>query len=164
MLCCINNSLSINHGISSLQVWQCMSAIYLLEVEMSGKTISIHLVFCMLNRSNKAAYHQTFYASRQMLSSYCGCSSRPCSQTPVCSAGWVCPPSLMCSRCIPEDRHAGAHLRETRDTERHFYTHHWHWICAFFIFFPKRMSWVFDQNSPVIWGLSSLKLSERDRA
>lgn len=47
-----------------------------------------------------------------MSSSYCGCSPRPSSRTPVCSAGWVCPPSRTCSRCIPEDRHAGAHLRE----------------------------------------------------
>lgn len=57
-----------------------------------------------------------------MSSSYCGCSPRPTSQTPVCSAGWVCPPSPMCSRCIPEDRHAGAHLRD-RDIEHSFFTH-----------------------------------------
>lgn len=68
------------------------------------------------------SYRQTFYALRQTLSSYCGCSFPPSSRTPACSAGWVYPPSRMCSRCIPEDRHAGAHLRET-DTQSPIFTH-----------------------------------------
>lgn len=72
----------------------------------------MHTSACQTKQTH-LTYHQTFYVLRQMLSSYCGCSSRPSSQTPACSAGWVYPPSRMCSRCIPEDRHAGAHLRET---------------------------------------------------
>lgn len=53
-------------------------------------------------------------------------------------------------RCSPEG---------DRNTECHFYTHQCHRIQFF-----KRLSWVFDQNSPVILGLSSPKLSKRDRA
>lgn len=53
-------------------------------------------------------------------------------------------------RCSPEG---------DRNMKRHFYTHQ----CRRIQFF-KRLSWVFDQNSPVISGLSSPKLSKRDRA
>lgn len=35
----------------------------------------------------RVAYRQTFYALKQMSLAYCGCSPRPSSQTPVCSAG-----------------------------------------------------------------------------
>lgn len=56
-------------------------------------------------------YCQTSCAWWRMSSSYSGCCFPPSSQSPVCPAGWGSPPSPACSRCIPEDRSAGAHLR-----------------------------------------------------
>lgn len=89
------------------QQYSCFFVKYLLDIWVYNVSHSLHV------KQIHQAYHQTFYAWRQTLSSYCGCSSQPGSQTPICSAGSVYPPSQMCSRCIPEDRHAGVHLRET---------------------------------------------------
>lgn len=69
------------------------------------------------------AYRQTFCAGQRTWSASRGCFSPPSSGTPACSVGGVYPPSPMCSRCIPEDRLAGAHLRDTQKEESNFYTH-----------------------------------------
>lgn len=57
------------------------------------------------------AYRQTSCAWWRTWSSCSGCCFPPSSQSPVCSAGWGSPPFPACSRCIPEDRSAGAHLQ-----------------------------------------------------